>query len=397
LRSLARGTARLDADCSAGTAREDDVSHLSRVLLSISLIVLAGIPASGTAQDAQTDLRKRFGMRVTGAVAFFLSEDQVDWLGFRRPGFLGDLSFGMLLRSWLSAEVGGTLGMFMSGATAKELEELTPVVAAPGGLLAPWLGARVHGATRRLVPFCSLNVGPGFTGDLVRPLLQGSVGADINVGLGVSIGPVVGYSHMFQKSAPGASTDARFLWVGLTFAYRALPYTPPERTVHTHSTQRVVEVRTVVEHEQQTVYVAPPAPAVDNKELSELLDRALPAPRGRVELLAPVLFAFDSDALQPLGVAMLHEVADTLRQRSDIELVAIQGYADKRGSTDHNRELAQRRARRVMAWLTAHGIAAERLMVSEWENGYVEQGESEAEHAQNRRVIFRVLRAAEPP
>src|SRR5688572_31839443 len=45
----------------------------------------------------------------------------------------------------------------------------------------------------------------------------------------------------------------------------------------------------------------------------------------RVELLAPVLFAFDSDQLEPIGVAMLHEVAHTLRERNDIRLLEIEG------------------------------------------------------------------------
>jgi outer membrane protein OmpA-like peptidoglycan-associated protein len=372
-------------------------SHCRRFLLPFVLAALAAFPRSSAAQDPQTELLKRFGMRVNGGVTFFLSKDQLDWLGFKRPGLLADLSFSLLVRSWLSAELGGTLGVFMSGAETKELEALVPAVAAPGGLLAPWLGLRAHGTTRRLVPFLSVNFGPGFTGDLVRPLLQGSVGADINVGLGTSIGPALGFSQMFQKNRPGASTDALFFWAGLTFAYRALPYTPPA-TKHTHSVERVIEVRRVVERdvERERIYVAVPAPPVDNNELDELLDRALPAPRERVELLAPVLFGFDSDALEPLGVAMLHEVAGVLRQRTDIELLAIHGYADKRGPADHNRTLARRRAERVRKWLTDRGIAAERLMVAEGENGLVEQGESEPEHAQNRRVIFRVLRVAGP-
>jgi outer membrane protein OmpA-like peptidoglycan-associated protein len=360
--------------------------------------MIASLPGPSAAQDARSELVKRFGMRLSGSVAFFLSRDQVDWLGFKRPGFLTDLSFSLMVQPWLSTELGGTIGVFMAGAKAAELAPLVPEIAAPGGLLAPWLGLRFHGTSRRLVPYSALNFGPGFTGDLVRPILQGSVGADINVGRGASVGPIVGLSQMFQKNVPGASTDARFLWVGISFAYRALPYEPPVETRHTHSVERVIEVRRVVEHDLQRdeIYVDTPAPPADDKELNELLDRALPSPRGRVELLAPVLFGFDSDALQPLGVAMLHEVADLLRRRIEIELVAIQGYADKRGLTDHNRALAMRRAQRVQAWLTQHGIAAERLMVMEGENGPVEDGESEPEHAQNRRVIFRVLRTADP-
>ena len=44
-----------------------------------------------------------------------------------------------------------------------------------------------------------------------------------------------------------------------------------------------------------------------------------------------------------------------------------------------------------------HGIAGERLTVqNQGATGFVEAGETEAEHEQNRRVIFRVLRLKEP-
>jgi outer membrane protein OmpA-like peptidoglycan-associated protein len=128
----------------------------------------------------------------------------------------------------------------------------------------------------------------------------------------------------------------------------------------------------------------------------ELIERTLPGPT-RVELLAPVLFAFDSDTLEPIGIAMLHEVANTLRDRTDIKLVQIQGYADERGDAEYNRALSQRRAERVQAWLVEHGVQAERLTVEpRGASSFVEAGQDEGSHTQNRRVIFRVLEATEP-
>jgi outer membrane protein OmpA-like peptidoglycan-associated protein len=362
-------------------------SLAGRLLLLLFCCLSTSVPQQSVAQDKRGELFKRFGMRVDGGAAFFLSPDQIGWLGFNRPGFFGHLAFGMLLLPYLTAEVGGTMGVFLSDPKLALVQEAT----APGGLLAPWLGVRLHAPSRKFAPFVALNAGPGFTGDLIRPLLQASVGADLGVGRGASLGPVVGFSQVFQHDHPGASSDARFLWVGLSFAYRALAEEPPAttRTVHTHSVERVVE--------REAVYVPTPGPPVDDNELSELLDRALPAPSGRVELLAPVLFAFDSDALEAHGVAMLHEVASTLRRRTDIELLAIQGYADTRGTEPYNRVLGRRRAERIKAWLIAHGIAAERLIVSDGPNEVVEAGENEPDHQQNRRVRFRVLRMAESP
>jgi outer membrane protein OmpA-like peptidoglycan-associated protein len=75
----------------------------------------------------------------------------------------------------------------------------------------------------------------------------------------------------------------------------------------------------------------------------------------------------------------------------------VRGYADRRGGDAHNRALSERRARRVIEWLSAHGVAAERLQLDpQGASELVEQGDSEGEHQQNRRVVFRVLRTEDP-
>jgi OOP family OmpA-OmpF porin len=135
----------------------------------------------------------------------------------------------------------------------------------------------------------------------------------------------------------------------------------------------------------------PPSP-----ELNALIDEAVDV--SRTELLAPVLFEYDSVELEPSSVAMLHEVARMLnRERKDIELLAVVAYADNRGSADYNLELSERRALHVRDWLVAHGVAAQRLTTeARGANDPVEVGD-EADHQQNRRVIFRVLRAESRP
>jgi OOP family OmpA-OmpF porin len=139
-------------------------------------------------------------------------------------------------------------------------------------------------------------------------------------------------------------------------------------------------------------------PSEPGEDVMVLLERALPAQHAQVELLAPVLFRFDSDELEPIGVAMLHEVAHVLEVRTDIELLQIQGYADARGSDDYNRQLSERRAQRVLAWLIEHGVSSDRLSIAgQGEASPVEAGSSEDSLEQNRRVIFRVLRLSEPP
>ena len=75
----------------------------------------------------------------------------------------------------------------------------------------------------------------------------------------------------------------------------------------------------------------------------------------------------------------------------------IQGYADRRGSVEYNAELSLRRADRVRGWLVERGVAAERLQVAaHGASAPVEAGDGEANHEQNRRVVFRVLQARSP-
>lgn len=130
----------------------------------------------------------------------------------------------------------------------------------------------------------------------------------------------------------------------------------------------------------------------------QLVDRAVPGRTDQVELLAPVLFAFDSDALEPVGIAMLHEVARELNKRPDLELIEIRAYSDARGSAEYNRALAERRGQRVRDWLIEHGVAADRLSIAPLGAAEpVEAGDGEAAYEQNRRVVFRVVRKAEAP
>ena len=135
-----------------------------------------------------------------------------------------------------------------------------------------------------------------------------------------------------------------------------------------------------------------PPPSEPSPDVSALLEKALPTLTRREELLAPVLFAYDSDKLDANAVAMLHEVKRALDARPEIERVQIEAYADRRGKLEYNLALSRRRGEHVKAWLVAHGIGAERLeVVARGADDFVESGAEEAAHEQNRRVIFRVV------
>jgi outer membrane protein OmpA-like peptidoglycan-associated protein len=261
-----------------------------------------------------------------------------------------------------------------------------------GGFVAAVPGLLLKRPGSFLTPYVAACVGPAFTGKLTRPFFDLSVGLDLAVARKLSLGPTLGYGHLIQWNQPGHSTDARYVWFGVTL--RGKPYRAVERKITARPAPRPVAA-----HEPM-VEVPEPSPT-DDREVLALIERTLPSPPAQhtqVELLAPVLFRFDSDELEPIGVAMLHEVAHVLAVRPDIALLQIQGYADARGTDEYNRQLSERRAQRVLAWLVEHGVSSDRLTIAgQGETSPVEMGSSEGSLEQNRRVIFRVLRVQEQP
>ena len=324
------------------------------------------IATSAHAQDG------RYALRATGAVALMMSQDQIDrpyW--FDRVGLLAGAYLERRSLSWLELRAGMHVGGFFSWEQG------------PGGLLDATAGTLLRVPSRKLSPYMAIDFGAGLTGTLFRPYLMLSAGLDARLGEHTTIGPVAGYGQLIQYNGAGLSSDARFIWFGASFRYDFFRQPAP-----VPAPPAVVRRRRVAPPPEEV-----PPPSEPSVDVLELIERALPSPAQRVELLAPVLFAFDSDELTPIGISMLYEVAATLQSRPDVELVQIQGHADQRGNAEYNRALSQRRAERVQAWLVEHGIASERLEVDA--HGAVEpleRGESEPAQQQNRRVVFRVLK-----
>lgn len=316
---------------------------------------------------AQAD---RFSLRSTVNLALMVSSDQVRRMAYDRPGVLGALYGGYGALRTVEVRAGATGGGFFSKRQT-------------GGLLGATLGARVHMPATKYTPWAAIDLGAGATGSVVRPLLALSLGVDLAFRERYALGPVLGYTRLFQWNGRGYSSDAGSFVVGASFVvslhrHQAPPAKPAQRAV----------LRRLPPKEP------PPPPAEPSADVLVLIERALPTPT-RTELLAPVLFAFDSDTLEPIGVAMLHETAATLAARPEIELLEIRGYADERGDVAYNQALSLRRSERVRDWLVAHGVSPDRLVVAaHGERELVEPGSDERDHLQNRRVVFRVLREA---
>ncbi|MEZ5564657.1 MAG: OmpA family protein [Gammaproteobacteria bacterium] len=102
-----------------------------------------------------------------------------------------------------------------------------------------------------------------------------------------------------------------------------------------------------------------------------------------------ILFAYDSDRLQPESTPTLEQLYDALNKHADLAVI-IEGHTDDRGEADYNQKLSARRAAAVVDWLTGRGISSARLQ---------SVGKGEAEPAvsnataegreQNRRVVIR--------
>jgi outer membrane protein OmpA-like peptidoglycan-associated protein len=105
-----------------------------------------------------------------------------------------------------------------------------------------------------------------------------------------------------------------------------------------------------------------------------------------------VQFETDTAVIRRESDALLTDVARVLSEHPELVRVEVEGHTDSTGTREHNQKLSEERARAVMAWLVAHGIAPERLSaVGRGQDAPIATNDDEAGRAKNRRVQFRVL------
>ena len=111
---------------------------------------------------------------------------------------------------------------------------------------------------------------------------------------------------------------------------------------------------------------------------------------GKVAL--PVNFDLDQSTLRPEGLRLLADAAEALRDNKALK-VRIEGHTDAQGSAEHNQKLSEARAESVKTILVTSGIAADRLSVQGLGSSQpVAKGNTEADHAKNRRVELVVVK-----
>ncbi|HJL15427.1 MAG TPA: OmpA family protein [Sandaracinaceae bacterium LLY-WYZ-13_1] len=113
---------------------------------------------------------------------------------------------------------------------------------------------------------------------------------------------------------------------------------------------------------------------------------------GGLEILDRVYFRTNRARIRRRSHALLENVASVLNEHPEIEQVVVEGHTDARGDRAHNVELSQARAQAVVDFLADRGVDRGRLEARGFgpDRPVVEGASSADEHAQNRRVEFRI-------
>lgn len=99
----------------------------------------------------------------------------------------------------------------------------------------------------------------------------------------------------------------------------------------------------------------------------------------------PILFAYNSSAIESTYAGQLQELAQHIRQTNGKLLV--EGHTDERGSTEFNLALGERRANSAKSYLTRLGVPNTNInTISYGEERPVSVGDTESAHARNRRA-----------
>jgi len=110
-------------------------------------------------------------------------------------------------------------------------------------------------------------------------------------------------------------------------------------------------------------------------------------PDGRMQT---IYFDYNTFDLTPEARETLNANASWLKHNPRTRVV-IEGHCDKRGSTEYNLALGEKRGQVVRRYLRSLGVPGDRLtVISYGEESPVDYGETEAAFAKNRRAEFRV-------
>lgn len=109
-------------------------------------------------------------------------------------------------------------------------------------------------------------------------------------------------------------------------------------------------------------------------------------------VLELVRFSFGSDVILPESDALLTKVVAAIGKLPADYRFRVEGHTDNAGPASYNRDLSQRRAQAVVAWLGKHGVDAKRFeAVGFGPERPVAANDTEANRLLNRRVEIHVV------
>jgi outer membrane protein OmpA-like peptidoglycan-associated protein len=112
-----------------------------------------------------------------------------------------------------------------------------------------------------------------------------------------------------------------------------------------------------------------------------------------IQIADKVQFAFDSAEILPASFDLLKEVAGMLEKNAQIEKMQVEGHTDSSGAAGHNKELSQKRAESVRAFLVKAGVSSKRLVAKGFgpDKPIADNGTDDGKE-KNRRVEFNILK-----
>ena len=111
-----------------------------------------------------------------------------------------------------------------------------------------------------------------------------------------------------------------------------------------------------------------------------------------IEIKQKIHFATARARIKPDSFGLLNQVAQAIRESTDIKKVRIEGHTDSRGSDTYNQKLSERRANAVMNYLIKKKVPKERLeAVGRGESKPRAPNSTAKGREANRRVEFIIL------
>lgn len=109
---------------------------------------------------------------------------------------------------------------------------------------------------------------------------------------------------------------------------------------------------------------------------------------GKAMGLQTIHFGYDSYTLDDSNKSQLKANAQILKDKPSVK-VQVEGHCDTRGGIQYNLALGEKRANAVKKFLQDQGIEGGRIsVISFGKEKLIENGESDAAHAKNRRGTF---------